>query len=519
MRTVKLLLVMFLSTSVYAQDEGQQSPIPGAGSSGGGQGISSEGRLALRELVEGVKCKWTLGATFIEEIKRFDEITFFIQTVLKDREFAVLLGAEVLRLNVCMSSSPLRELPESVGEAVTIFDGFDLNKNSSEPEEVQEKKQIAIRIGTDIYIDEKLFTSLDEDNKKYFMFHELLHGFIPMGIPGRMTKLRDFVATFKEMVSEVGGTIDDVGRRFVIVTKEEDLKLQEKLIEKFERARSFNGVGNKLSITEVEGTILVSRYLLDGPFAPIEELFSWGLSPNTIGTSGTTLFHELVWKLRTCRHDDPRLSCKKFRDLLFMYLRHGADGNTLFDNKEGWDPLPVWDYLLRSAYVRGFDVRTEMADIILSSLMKDPKKAVEMKEKLNAALHDYSQNPLQSDAVAAVLKHGAEVDSLNAEGVTALFLAASIKSGEGVPFQMWRSYLAPVHIVLELVKGGADVHFKHENKTPYDIFEAQKTKVEEFSPLKGREQKEFEIVLRLLKDGKEAVEWAESEWKQLPEEK
>jgi hypothetical protein len=202
---------------------------------------------------------------------------------------------------------------------------------------------------------------------------------------------------------------------------------------------------------------------------------------------------------------------------MFMYLRHGADGNTLFDNKEGWDPLPVWDYLLRSASVRGYHVRTRMADIILSFLMNDTKQAAEMKEKLNVALHQYSQNPLQSDAVATVLKHGAEVDSLNGEGVTALFLAASIKSGEGVPFQMWRSYLAPVRVVIELIKSGADVNFQHEKQTPYDVFEAQRKKVEKFSPLKGRKQKEFEIVLRLLKEGKDAVDWAETEWKQLPE--
>ncbi|MCX6125057.1 MAG: hypothetical protein NTV34_09980, partial [Proteobacteria bacterium] len=220
---------------------------------GGGGGLTEEGKLQLREFVEGVTCDWTDGPTFFgrpfeSKFKMLNEISFVLKFIVEDPIFVAQIENEVVRTNVCMSHQPLRELPESVLESVTSY-----TSHASTP------VQIGIRVDGNIFIYKEAFESMDEANQGYFLFHELMHGLIPMDTPARMTKLRDFVARFKNLRSEMPKNINDVtnGLMFQKPGIAEKVKAWKT---KFMRMKYDSSVTPKPTITKAEAIELLGKY-------------------------------------------------------------------------------------------------------------------------------------------------------------------------------------------------------------------------------------------------------------------
>lgn len=477
----------------------------GAGSGGGGSGLTEEGQLKLRDFVEGISCEWTDGATFFRQplyshFKYLNTISFITRFIIEDEIFGAQIENEAVRTKVCMSLKPLRSLPETVLEAVTVY-----NATGASP------VQIGIRVDNDIFIDQKAFESLDEESQGYFLFHELMHGLIPMETPARMTKLRDFVARFKALRKEMPERLNDIiGDK--ILQKPETLKKLSDWKTNFMQMKYQSGITSKSVISREEAIDLLGRYRDLGHVYPTKVIFGWGLNPNDIGISGKSLFHELIWEGRDCDVNDSRPLCQQLTNLTSMYLIAGADPDTLFDNREGWKTRPVWEYLLSSYAQHGKIRRLELAEQIFNKLhskASDNQSKANLKERLNLLLLEMSRNPYLDLAVQKLVEFGADVNTLDKQGNSALMLAAG--GGAGNSASSARAE-PPARMVVKLVKAGANIQLKNnEGLTAFDILESQR----ESLTSEATQVKLFNIASDLLKNGGANLESAEQELLEL----
>ncbi|MCX6125058.1 MAG: hypothetical protein NTV34_09985, partial [Proteobacteria bacterium] len=231
-------------------------------------------------------------------------------------------------------------------------------------------------------------------------------------------------------------------------------------------------------------------------------------SPNAEGFSGRSLFNELVWEGRNCDVGDSTPLCKVLNGLISEYLFNGADPDSVFDNQEGWTPRPVWEYLLSSYAQRGKVRRLDLAEQIFFELLSkqpDGKLTEALKVRLNGLLLEFSKNPYLGAAVQKLVKFGANIDIVDAEGNSSLIIAATVGAGDTRPF---RNLPPPAYMVAVLVKSGADISLKNlGGKTALEILEAKRSDLTS----DANQVKLFEITCDLLKNGKSSLEKAEND--------
>ncbi len=163
------LIVVVASAGAHAADS--------SGTRGGGQAIDINGKPSLRDLVERTVCRWTTGTAVRNSLPEF-------QTILQKLErvhwyYARRLAHAASELHVCMTEGSLSRINSQDQDGITIG-------------EVQ-GDQVAIRWGSKVYIDKKIFSRMNAKNQAYLFFHEVMHSFIPVDEQQRNIKLRSFV--------------------------------------------------------------------------------------------------------------------------------------------------------------------------------------------------------------------------------------------------------------------------------------------------------------------------------------
>jgi hypothetical protein len=443
----------------------------GAGSSGGGHGLTEAGKLKLREFVEGVTCRWETGPKFFGTYSSPDSevggptvllnqpLGYLFYFLLGDGEALSAYYDEAAKLNVCLSQKPLRELPEEVKEAIAAYAFTDIDQK------VQSPTQIAIRLGDDLYIDEAAFAKLDRVNQDYLKFHEILHGFIPMDVSARMTKLRDFVAGLREIDlafprNSQGSYAYDLTADFRAVVQKQQA-LYEAL--KTNNDVDFDFTGGPLSR---EMSQLKRHLTLGDVTSHAYTMRRYSIDPNQKGRSGKSLFHELVFQLSGCLTTDPRPMCVHAAKFVALYLKLGADPDLAYSTGE-WEPMPVWQYWLFSMNRAGRDNRLDWAELAMAKkVLNAGGLTTAIRQELDTTLLRVVRDNYLALSAHRLIRWGADVNARDAEGRSALLVAVEQK-GHGN--NLFASYPA-TYLIGVLLLNGADTSVKNaEGKTALEI--------------------------------------------------
>jgi len=164
------LLLLLVATPTIAFENGVER--------GGGEVVEINNRPVLRDLVGDAECTWMRPEQIRSSVQGYDKI---IAHLAQSYDlFAGALEQELKSLRFCLSASPLRPLPAEEQRGVAVFEYNAL--------------QVAIRVNRDVYLDANIFARLDDWNRSFLLFHEVLHGFIPWDLEQRTLKLRSFVS-------------------------------------------------------------------------------------------------------------------------------------------------------------------------------------------------------------------------------------------------------------------------------------------------------------------------------------
>ena len=155
-----------------------------SGTRGGGQTVDVEGRPSLRDLVDKTVCRWTEARKMRDSLPELSKILEKLSSI--NWYYKSLFSNEAGGLKICMTEGTLSRINPIDQDGLTIgeVDG----------------RQVAIRWDDKIYIDKKIFNQMDETNKGYLFFHEVMHSFIPMEATQRNIKLRSFVHSVRDFV-------------------------------------------------------------------------------------------------------------------------------------------------------------------------------------------------------------------------------------------------------------------------------------------------------------------------------
>ncbi|MBL7664758.1 MAG: hypothetical protein JNM93_06460, partial [Bacteriovoracaceae bacterium] len=152
-------------------------------STGGGNGgetidLNGDGYESLKDLVDKAVCGDPLwGYELAAQLPEFTKIMTFLDQLHTD--LANEVRKELTRVSICLSKVPLVKVNTEDENAVTLFH---LDGN-----------QTGVRINNEIFIDDNHFKKTYAKHKGYFLFHELLHGFIPLSAERRNFKVKSFV--------------------------------------------------------------------------------------------------------------------------------------------------------------------------------------------------------------------------------------------------------------------------------------------------------------------------------------
>jgi hypothetical protein len=152
---------------------------------GGGVVVEINKRAALRDLVDNTTCDWISGLEFQN---RFVPQAQKIIEKIKTHHWYLghAYSHEAADALVCLTSGPLKKIPDQDLDAVTVFPF--------------ETKQVAVRAGRMIFVDMTIFANMiNQTHRDFLWIHELTHSFIPFEREGdqrvqrRYESLRSFV--------------------------------------------------------------------------------------------------------------------------------------------------------------------------------------------------------------------------------------------------------------------------------------------------------------------------------------
>jgi hypothetical protein len=181
MKTSSRILAVTAAATLLAR-AGVAAPLEGDREGNGGSGIDVSGRPWLRDLTNSA-CRWKSGTAMTAGRAEYERILATLARV--QPLYRQFMEYEATRVNVCLTDDDLIHVPAEDQDAVTIFES--------------NQQQLAVRVGTEIYIDGKLFARLDARNQAYLLFHEFMHSFIPLSTPRRYAKLRGFVRLVNDL--------------------------------------------------------------------------------------------------------------------------------------------------------------------------------------------------------------------------------------------------------------------------------------------------------------------------------
>ena len=188
---VGMAAIMGLAACGTAQkQETAHSLATATGTRGGGEVITTaNGQQQLRDLTEKTNCTWEMGKNVAESLPTFENIA---DSASKQHwSYGPLLKQGAAQLSVCFTE----------GNLIRV-DTTDLGDSLAWVELLG--KQAAIRYNNKLYVDNKIWTQLNQQQKGYLFAHEVLHSFLSMQEKQRNQKLRTAVNMFiKNSQSEI----------------------------------------------------------------------------------------------------------------------------------------------------------------------------------------------------------------------------------------------------------------------------------------------------------------------------
>ena len=168
----KIIAVALLTTNVWAAGGGTDV-------GGGGESTKNPVNPVLRDVVDPSTCTWVQGSEFLDELTHLPESLKSLDLV--HWYLGLSLVREIQTFNICKTDADLRAVPTEDYDTVTEYDF--------------EGAQAAVRDGTNVYIDMKIFRQMNSRSKTYLLLHEAMHSFVAMDAKQRNSKIRSMVRT------------------------------------------------------------------------------------------------------------------------------------------------------------------------------------------------------------------------------------------------------------------------------------------------------------------------------------
>ncbi len=414
-------------------------------SGGSGQGLkdSVANKIELRDFVEGVVCEWVTADSLVAANATFARLQFFTQFFFSNGS-AVLDGLErqVMQTRVCLSAEPLRVIPDSAQQEVTVFNSRHFQEYQLD-EKATKLVQLAVRVDDEIYLDRNEFKNLSDVKQGYLLLHELTHGFLPMNTPARMRKLKDFVATFRKLEASIPGKTTEITSRFLMgsYTTAPDRILFDSMNDTFDRAVRDNGLKPIPQLPLEKRVAIVLRRVQEGLILPpltltgtVFDLFPFNV--NLRLNTEYTFFTYLVHLIKNCDAASKKMICINGHAILQSAIDQNANLTEIYPSAELGNH-PVWKYLLFSA-INHRVYRVKMAKMMIAqirdSLEDHPADLASFEVELEQVLINASGRAELYAAVAGIAQARINVNARAENGDTAMISAARTSPDAWVPF-------------------------------------------------------------------------------------
>lgn len=154
--TINVFLLLCLSfTTAFA---GGTSDV-----GGGGVTIIVNGKPVALDIAEIKYCKWSTGPELGATLPFYSQL--LASTKTSNWYLAHQIGTEVKKLEVCLTDADLQEIPAETQGKDTVL-GTSV-------------QQVAVRVGDKVYIDNKIFSKMSEDEQAVLLVHEASHALVP----------------------------------------------------------------------------------------------------------------------------------------------------------------------------------------------------------------------------------------------------------------------------------------------------------------------------------------------------
>ncbi len=179
---ITFTILLSLSSFTFAQTGNVGRP-PSHGTKAGGQTIDVKGSPALRDLQNKSVCVWRYLEDFVKQVAYFP-------TVLENLDKAHWylrrqVDQEIPNIRVCLTQGNLVQIPAEDRDKVTTYD-------------LKTKKQVAIRLNQDIFLDINEFSKMPPIDQGYLILHEIVHSFIPIKTERRNHKVESFISALRQ---------------------------------------------------------------------------------------------------------------------------------------------------------------------------------------------------------------------------------------------------------------------------------------------------------------------------------
>ncbi len=213
------IMIALVAMQVSAQTVQQLTEPPSHGTKAGGQTVDVNGTPSLRDLVNKSVCTWDYLSDFIGKVRYFPKV---LESLDKARWYLKRqVEQEIGNLKVCITQGDLVQLPAEDRDKVTTF-------------ELKTKKQVAIRLNQDIYLDFAEFSKMSEIDQGYLILHEIIHSFLPMKTDRRNHKVESLIAYLRAY------EINPTSKRSVDLQLTQNSVQTELDLEKSEFEKAFN---------------------------------------------------------------------------------------------------------------------------------------------------------------------------------------------------------------------------------------------------------------------------------------
>lgn len=196
MKILKLFSIFFIVSLCLSCPSGRAVE-GGAGTRGGGFVVDIDSTPYLMDLVSRAVCEWTQGEELLDTLPQLRVVLNKINEL--DPPISKTIEAEIRSLGFCFTGPLL--LQASAQEEAQSF-AYSVGLINILPEEVSQRqvtRQAGYRLDDKVYLDEKIFQSMNEANKAMLIIHETLHSFISMEVTDRAMKLRSMVKTLDKV--------------------------------------------------------------------------------------------------------------------------------------------------------------------------------------------------------------------------------------------------------------------------------------------------------------------------------